>query len=61
LYDLARDQGAPCALRDIGMHSADLDRAADLAAANPYWNPRPIERNAIRELLQRAYDGARPP
>lgn len=61
LYDLARDQGAPCALRDIGMRSADLDRAADLAAANPYWNPRPIERNAIRELLQRAYDGARPP
>jgi alcohol dehydrogenase class IV len=60
LYDLARGQGAPCALRDIGMRGADLDRAADLAAANPYWNPRPIERNAIRDLLQRAYDGARP-
>jgi alcohol dehydrogenase class IV len=60
LYDLARGQGAPCALRDIGMRGADLDRAADLAAANPYWNPRPIERNAIRALLQRAYDGARP-
>lgn len=60
LYDLARTQGAPYALRDIGMQSQDLDRAADLAAANPYWNPRPIERNAIRELLQRAYDGVRP-
>jgi maleylacetate reductase len=60
LYDLARDHGAPYALRDIGMSSRDLDRAADLAAANPYWNPRPIERGAIRELLQRAYDGARP-
>jgi maleylacetate reductase len=60
LYDLALGQGAPCALKDIGMRADDLDRAADLAAANPYWNPRPIERNAIRDLLQRAYDGARP-
>jgi alcohol dehydrogenase class IV len=60
LYDLARAQGAPCALRDIGMRSEDLDRAADLAAANPYWNPRPIERDAIRQLLQQAYDGVRP-
>jgi maleylacetate reductase len=60
LYDLARDQGAPYALRDIGMRSEDLDLAAELAAANPYWNPRVIERAAIRELLQRAYDGVRP-
>ncbi|SDE83348.1 hypothetical protein SAMN05444679_13366, partial [Variovorax sp. CF079] len=33
------------------------DRAADIAAANPYWNPRPVEREAIRALLQRAFDG----
>jgi alcohol dehydrogenase class IV len=60
LYDLARNNGAPWALRDIGMQAEDLDKAADIAAANPYWNPRPIERGAIRELLQRAYDGTRP-
>lgn len=60
LYDLARSQGAPYALRDIGMRAEDLDRASDLAVANPYWNPRPIERGLIRDLLQRAYDGARP-
>lgn len=60
LYELARTQGAPYALRDIGMREADLDRAAELAAANPYWNPRPIERGAIRVLLQRAYEGSRP-
>jgi alcohol dehydrogenase class IV len=60
LYDLARTQGAPYALRDIGMRAEDLDRAADIAVANPYWNPRPIERGLIRDLLQRAYDGARP-
>jgi maleylacetate reductase len=60
LYDLAYTQGAPCSLRDIGMREADLDRAAELAAANPYWNPRPIERGAIRALLQQAYEGSRP-
>jgi maleylacetate reductase len=60
LYDLAHSQGAPCALRDIGMRSQDLDRAADLAVANTYWNPRPVERSAIHDLLRRAYEGARP-
>jgi maleylacetate reductase len=60
LYDLAGDLGAPRALRDLGLREADLDRAADLAANNPYWNPRPIERDAIRALLQRAWEGARP-
>jgi hypothetical protein len=42
------------------MRAEDLDRASDMAVANPYWNPRPIERGLIRDLLQRAYDGARP-
>jgi maleylacetate reductase len=37
-----------------------LDRAADLAVQNQYPNPRPLERAAIRELLQRAFDGTRP-
>jgi maleylacetate reductase len=60
LYELARTQGAPYALRDIGMQEADLDRAAELAVANPYWNPRPIERSAIRVLLQHAYEGCQP-
>jgi maleylacetate reductase len=63
LFDLARDNGAPVALKDIGMKADCLDRAADLAVSNPYWNPRPFgptQRDAIRQLLQRAYDGERP-
>jgi maleylacetate reductase len=60
LYDLARGNGAPCSLRELGMLQADLDRAADIAVSNPYWNPRPIERAGIRELLQHAWDGSRP-
>jgi alcohol dehydrogenase class IV len=60
VFDLARDHGAPTALREIGMPADGLDRAADLAVQNQYPNPRPLERAAIRELLQRAYEGARP-
>jgi alcohol dehydrogenase class IV len=60
IFDLARTHGAPTALRDIGMPESGLDRAADLAVQSQYPNPRPLERGAIRELLQRAFDGTRP-
>jgi len=63
LYDLARANGAPVALRDIGMKESDLDRAADIAVSNPYWNPRPFgpeQKADIRQLLQNAYEGVRP-
>lgn len=63
LFDLARDNGAPVALKDIGMREVDLDRAADITVSNPYWNPQAFgqaQRDAIRELLQHAYEGVRP-
>src|SRR5215475_11889632 len=60
LYDLARSLGAPVALEAIGMPSGELDRAAELATTSPYWNPRPIERAAIRKLLDDAWFGRRP-
>ncbi|MCE5973139.1 maleylacetate reductase [Sinirhodobacter sp. WL0062] len=60
LYDFASSIGAPKALRDLGLLETDLDRAADIAVKNPYWNPRPVERDGIRALLQRAWEGARP-
>ena len=37
--------------------------AADLAVKQPYWNPRPFglpQRDEIRGLLQRAFDGSPP-
>ncbi|MEI8197960.1 MAG: iron-containing alcohol dehydrogenase, partial [Phycisphaerae bacterium] len=63
LFDLARDNGAPVALRDIGMKEADLDRATNMVVSSPYWNPREIgveQLAAIRKLLQNAYEGVRP-
>ncbi len=60
LYDLAASLGTPLALKDIGMREESLDRAADIATTHPYWNPRPIERAAIRRLLDDAFWGRRP-
>jgi alcohol dehydrogenase class IV len=60
VFDLATSHGAPTSLRAIGMPNAGLDRAADLAVTTPYPNPRPLERAALRALLQRAFDGERP-
>lgn len=63
LFDLALNNGAQVALKDIGMRAEDLDRAADISVSNPYWNPRPFgpaQRDDIRQLLQRAYEGVRP-
>jgi len=60
LYDLEVALDAPTSLKQLGMPLEGLDKAADLALANPYWNPRPLERNAIRTLLEDAWAG-RPP
>jgi maleylacetate reductase len=60
LYELAGAVGARRALAELGMPGGGLDRAAELAVAHPYGNPRPIERGAIRALLERAFTGARP-
>jgi len=60
LYDLAGRLGAPRSLRELGMPETGIDKAADLAVANPYRNPRPIERDAIRALIARAWAGDPP-
>ena len=60
VFDLAKNNGAAVALRDIGMKETDLDKACDIAMQNQYPNPRPLERMAIRQLLQDAFEGVRP-
>ncbi len=60
LYDLAKRLGAPVTLKELGMPEAGLDKAADVAVSSPYPNPRALERNAIRQLLDDAYHGRRP-
>ncbi|CDR02302.1 maleylacetate reductase [Streptomyces iranensis] len=60
LFDFAGRLGAPRALRDLGMPESGIERAADLIVRDGYWNPRPVERTAVRALLTRAWAGETP-
>jgi alcohol dehydrogenase class IV len=63
LYELAKQNGAPVSLRELGMKADDLDTVVRLALQNPYWNPRPIvpeNSAALRSLLQQAWEGVAP-
>ena len=60
LAEFARRLQLPRALRELGMPETALDSAADIAVRNPYPNPRPLEREAIRGLLALAWTGNPP-
>jgi len=60
LHHLAKRLDAPLALKDLGMREADLDRAAELVVAQPYWNPAPVELKRVQALLERAWRGLPP-
>lgn len=60
LFDLAKSLGAPTSLKQLGMPEEGLEKVIDLALANPYWNPRPLEREPMRKLLEDAFHGRRP-
>ncbi|KZT20682.1 maleylacetate reductase [Neolentinus lepideus HHB14362 ss-1] len=44
-------------LKEFGMKEEDIDKAAEIAVSNPYYNPRPVEKDRIRELIRRAWAG----
>ena len=60
VFDLAANNGAPPALKDIGLDQAGLPRARELAMQAQYPNPRPLEAEALDNLLHNAYAGQRP-
>lgn len=52
---------APTALRDIGMKEDDIDRAADLSMESTlHFSARPLDRDAIRRMIEDAFYGRRP-
>jgi alcohol dehydrogenase class IV len=57
LYALEVSIGAPTSLKQIGMPVDQLDRAAQLVVEHAYYNPRPVEYETIRQLLDDAYHG----
>jgi maleylacetate reductase len=60
LFELGRLIGIPQSLRELGMPEEGIAQVADLAVANPYWNPRPVGRDEIFVLLARAWEGTPP-
>ncbi|MEU2930517.1 maleylacetate reductase and hydroxyquinol 1,2-dioxygenase domain-containing protein [Streptomyces sp. NPDC007251] len=60
VYDLVASLGGPTSLRGLGMAESDLARAADLAVATPYPNPRELTFDGIAGLLAGAWRGSRP-
>lgn len=60
LFGLLNSVAKKTTLADLGMGEEDLDRAAELATQNPYYNPRPVTRDGIRTLLDDAYFGRQP-
>ena len=57
---LADRVGAPRSLAALGMPESGIALATERALAEPYWNPRPLEPDAIRALLARAWAGEPP-
>ena len=57
LRDLAAEIGAPLSLAELGLGEGDLDSVADIATEAPYFNPRPVERESLRVLLDDACFG----
>lgn len=49
--------GVKRGLKEFGMKEEDIDKAADIAVGNPYWNPREVAREPIRELIRRVWAG----
>ncbi|MEW9515909.1 maleylacetate reductase and hydroxyquinol 1,2-dioxygenase domain-containing protein [Streptomyces tubercidicus] len=60
VYDLIVSLGGPASLHGLGMAEADLPRAAELAVATPYPNPRELTVEGIAGLLDEAWHGRRP-
>ena len=60
LYELMQKTATKKSLKEFGLSEADLDKAADMSVKNPYYNPRPVTREGVREMLQAAYEGRVP-
>lgn len=60
LWEIGREIGTPDGLKSLGMPEDGIARIVELSLKDPYWNPRPLERDALTALLADAYHG-RPP
>ncbi len=60
LYGFATSLGVPLALREIGMPEAGIDDVVERVLHATFWNPAPVARAALRNLLDNAFQGRSP-
>lgn len=60
LWDLAKEVGAQTSLKNIGYPLEKSEEVADVISRATFANPRPFEKQAVMDLLERAYTGIRP-
>ena len=60
LWEFSKRLGAPMSLAELGLGESALEKAADIATQNPYWNPREITREGLLALLTNAHRGHPP-
>ncbi|AGI68655.1 maleylacetate reductase [Octadecabacter antarcticus 307] len=60
LFGLMQTAAKTKDLKSFGMSLDDIERASDLAMERAYYNPRPITRDSVRNMLLAAYEGAHP-
>lgn len=54
---LLANLGVKRGLKEYGMKEEDVDKATEIATSNPYWNPRELEKEKLREVIRRAWAG----
>lgn len=60
IYQLSKKLPGPMSLKELGMTEVDIEKAAELASLNPYYNPRPVVKDDIRQILDMAFYGVEP-
>ena len=60
MWQLERSIGAPTNLADIGLSQTDIPQAAAAVVAAGMVNPRPVDQQAIEQLLVDAWHGVPP-
>ncbi|TWI54710.1 maleylacetate reductase [Halalkalibacter nanhaiisediminis] len=60
LFDFSLSLGVPMSLEEIGMKKEEIEVVVNQISELSFYNPRPIEKQQIREMLKSAYQGIRP-
>jgi maleylacetate reductase len=60
IFDLAQRSGSPTSLRELGLGEDELEAVVGTVVDEAAGNPVPVDESTARELLRRAWAGARP-